>query len=162
MQFHVSRRGPRNRRSLRSGPTARGMTRRGNGSIGSGCWTDVCFITLAGAQACDSCVLMTTNGVARRVRWYPTSREKRARYPEFPARGPWTRLRVRNPPDCTGNRGYGTPDLVLTIQKASQSSSARLLARRKDRALMGLRPLLFGPCTLWRTWGSRPAGKVGL
>jgi hypothetical protein len=30
--------------------------------------------------------LMTTDRVARRVPWYPTSREKRARCPEFPAR----------------------------------------------------------------------------
>src|ERR1700688_3377384 len=78
-------------------------------------------------------VLMTTDGVARRVPWYPTSREKRAR--------------------C------GAPDLLLTVQKAGQSSRARLLARRNDGPLMGLRPVFFDPCTPVRTWGTRPAGE---
>src|ERR1700730_1634359 len=87
--------------------------------------------------------VMTIDRVVRRVPWYPTSREKRAR--------------------C------GAPDLVLLLQKAGQPSRARLLARSRDRPLMGLRPVVFDPCTphgtpgqAWRTLrGTRPVWEVG-
>ncbi len=45
---------------------------------------------------------------------------------------------------------WGPPEVLLTVQKAG-----------KDRPLMGLRPVVFDPCTLVRTWGTRPVWEVG-
>jgi len=52
-------------------------------------------------------------------------------------------------------------------RKTSEMWGTRGLVKgiEKDRPLMGLRPVFFGPRTPWRTWGTRPRGKgfmVGL
>ena len=50
---NISRKGPRNRRSL---GCARDDKGKGNGSIESSCWTEAFFITLGGPQAHDNSV----------------------------------------------------------------------------------------------------------
>jgi hypothetical protein len=43
---------------------------------------------------------------------------------------------------------------------ASWAKFSRPYGTRFKLALMGLRPVLLGPCTPWRTWGTRPGRRA--
>jgi hypothetical protein len=62
------------------------MTQREiTGSVLVAPWSEIADPSTACRDGSPS-LLMTTDRIVRRVPWYPTSREKRARCPEFPAR----------------------------------------------------------------------------
>jgi hypothetical protein len=88
----------------------------------------------------------------------PTSREKRARCGAPKLRG---KERVQNP--TLARHGSFTAlaeqDGCLVHHALVSLVRTKGRKREKDRPLMGLRPVFFGPRTLVRTWGTRPGGK---
>jgi hypothetical protein len=80
----------------------------------------------------------------------------------------WTRQRVRlslgkgawdsrNPRNFSGNRGCGAPLVSLQVDFPILSCGTDDLNLAVDpaRAVDGLRPIVLGPSTLGRTWGTR-------
>jgi hypothetical protein len=66
------------------------------------------------------------------------------------------RMKFADPLCCTGNRGCGAPIVRGGTPWAASSKGIDQWVRKGAKTFEGLRPVFFGPGTLWRTWGTRP------
>ena len=95
---------------------------------------DLAYFSLEmGDHRCRPLSASDESRVRGKEQWSPTSREKRARYG---APDPLRRNQRQAPLECLCH-----PSSICVIEQMRS---------------WGLRPIVFGPGTLWRTWGTRP------